>query len=158
MTSNVGARLITEKARPSLGFANAEETADRDYEHIKSQVLGELKNVFRPELINRIDEIIVFHKLTREDIEKITSVMLGSLKNRMEALGHEIEFTDSLISHLADAGYDEMYGARPLRRAIQSEVEDFLADNILSGNVLEGKKVTVDYDGEKVNIKEPANA
>jgi len=157
MTSNVGARLITEKARPSLGFASAEETAEKDYEHIKSQVLGELKNMFRPELINRIDEIIVFHKLSRDDIEKITSVMLSSLKNRMAALGHEIEFTDSLISHLADAGYDEMYGARPLRRAIQSEVEDFLADNILSENVKTGEKITVDFDDGKVKIKENAN-
>ena len=153
MTSNVGARLITEKSKPSLGFASIEESADKDYEHIKTQVLGELKNVFRPELINRIDEIIVFHKLTREDIEKITDVMLSSLKARMNALGYEIDFTPALISHLADAGYDEMYGARPLRRAIQSEVEDFLADNILSGEVKEGGKITVDFD-EKVKIKE----
>lgn len=154
MTSNVGARLITEKAKPSLGFANAGENGDRDYEYIKGQVLGELKNVFRPELINRIDEIIVFHKLSREDIEKITAVMLSGLKGRMEALGYEIEFTDALVSHLADAGYDEMYGARPLRRAIQSEVEDFLADSILSNAVAEDGKITVDFEQGKVKIKE----
>ena len=107
--------------------------ADADYEAVKSKVLGELKEVFRPELINRIDEIIVFHKLTGEDIKKISAIMLKSLKARMEALGHDITFTDALIEHLSEAGYDEVYGARPLRRAIQSKVEDFLADSILSG-------------------------
>ena len=161
MTSNIGARLITEKMKPSLGFNKAEEGAEKDYEFIKGQVLGELKNVFRPELINRIDEIIVFHKLSHEDIEKITKIMLSSLKDRMKALGYKISFTDALIDHLADSGYDEAYGARPLRRAIQSEVEDFLADNILSGNVPEGGSVTVDYADGKAKLvteKEPETA
>jgi len=152
MTSNVGARLITEKAKPSLGFGALASDADSDYEDIKGKVLGELKQVFRPELINRIDEIIVFHKLTREDIEKIAGIMLSGLKERMESLGHNIEFTPALVSHLAESGYDEVYGARPLRRAIQSEVEDFLADAILGGEV-EGKdKITVDYTAGKITI------
>ena len=154
MTSNVGARLITEKSKPSLGFSSAEETGDRDYEFIKGQVLGELKNVFRPELINRIDEIIVFRKLSHDDIEKIASIMLDGLKSRMSNLGYNITFTDALVSHLADAGYDEVYGARPLRRAIQAEVEDFLADNILTGSVSEGGEITVDFEDGNVKIKE----
>lgn len=152
MTSNIGARLITEKAKPSLGFNQGEESAEKDYEFIKSQVLGELKNVFRPELINRIDEIIVFRKLSHENIEKITSIMLSGLGERMKALGYEISFTDALISHLADAGYDDAYGARPLRRAIQSEVEDALADNILSGEICENGSVCVDFKDGKVEI------
>ena len=150
MTSNVGARMITEKAKPSLGFGGATADPDADYEAIKGKVLGELKEVFRPELINRIDEIIVFHKLTSEDIKKIASIMLSSLKERMEAMGHKITFTDSLIEHLSEAGYDEVYGARPLRRAIQSQVEDFLADAILSGEIAPEGEVTVDYRDGKV--------
>ena len=152
MTSNIGARLITEKSKPSLGFGTAPESTDGDYEYVKGQVLGELKNVFRPELINRIDEIIVFRKLTHEDIEKIATIMLDGLKTRMKGIGYEISFTDSLVSHLADSRYDEMYGARPLRRAIQSEVEDFLADNILAGEISEGSEITVDFKDGKVSV------
>ena len=152
MTSNVGARLITEKAKMSLGFSTAGADADSDYESVKSKVLGELKDVMRPELINRIDEMIVFRKLTSEDIEKIAEIMLSSLKQRLANMGHEISFTSELVSHLAQAGYDEVYGARPLRRAIQSEVEDFLADAILNGEVKDGAKVIVDYTDGKVCI------
>ncbi len=150
MTSNVGARMITEKAKPSLGFGGASSDPDADYEVIKSKVLGELKEVFRPELINRIDEIIVFHKLTSEDIKKIASIMLSSLKARMETMGHKITFTDSLVEHLSESGYDEVYGARPLRRAIQSQVEDFLADAILSGEIAPEGEISVDYRDGKV--------
>ena len=153
MTSNVGARLITEKAKPSLGFGSVGDDSDNDYEIIKSRVLGELKDVMRPELINRIDEIIVFRKLTNEDIEKIAGIMLSSLKDRMASLGHEVTFTPELVAHLAKAGYDEVYGARPLRRAIQSQVEDFLADAILNGEVEENAPVTVGFEDEKVVIK-----
>jgi len=152
MTSNVGARLITDKAKPSLGFGSTDANLDADYENIKAKVLGELKDVMRPELINRIDEIIVFRKLTNEDIEKIAGIMLSSLKERMAGLGHEITFTPELVNYLAKAGYDEIYGARPLRRAIQSKVEDFLADAILNGDIKNNEAVTVDYDGEKVII------
>lgn len=152
MTSNIGARLITEKMKPSLGFNKDDESAEDDYNSIKEKVLGELKNVFRPELINRIDEIIVFHKLTHENIEKITGIMLDSLKSRMESLGYKINFTPALVSHLADSGYDDAYGARPLRRAIQSEVEDFLADNILSGEVAANSEITVDFADGKVQF------
>ncbi len=161
MTSNVGARLITEKAKPTLGFGTADEGGDKDYEFVKSQVLGELKNVFRPELINRIDEIIVFHKLTPIDIEKITGIMLSSLKGRMETLGYRLTFTQALISHLAETGYDDAYGARPLRRAIQSEVEDFLADSILAQELKENTGAEVDFADGKVVINkketEPAD-
>ncbi len=150
MTSNIGARLITDKAK-SMGFGG-NESADDDYDKIKSSVLGELKQAFRPELINRIDEIIVFRKLTREDIESITKIMLNNLKTRLSAMNIDVEFTDSLISHLADEGFDPVYGARPLRRAIQSKVEDLISDEMLSGNVAEGKSVTVDFADDKIII------
>ena len=151
MTSNVGARLITEKAKMSLGFGSAEISADADYEATKAKVVGELKEVFRPELINRIDEIIVFRKLTGDEIKQIAGIMLSSLKKRMAELGYNVEFTPELVDHLAEAGYDDVYGARPLRRAIQSQVEDFLADSILGGELKDKEKITVGYDG-KVKI------
>ena len=153
MTSNVGARLITEKAKSSLGFGTSGADEDSDYSSIKGKVLGELKNLFRPEFLNRIDEIIVFHKLTEENIESITGIMTNSLKKRIEALGYEFEITKEAIKHLAKNGYDEIYGARPLRRAIQSEVEDALADEMLLGTFAEGDKITVDCEDGKIVIK-----
>ena len=150
MTSNIGARLITDKTT-SLGFGS-ESTDNDDYEKIKSSVLGELKKAFRPELLNRIDEIIVFKKLSRENIEDITKIMLKNLKNRLETIGITADATDVAVAHLADAGYDPVYGARPLRRAIQSQVEDLVSDEMLSGNVSEGDKITIDCADGKIVI------
>lgn len=142
MTSNVGARLITQKAK-ALGFGGSDDE-ESDYNKIKENVMGELKNVFRPELINRIDEIIVFRKLTKENIEKIAGIMLGGLIDRMKALGYDTEFTPSAVEHLAKAGFDDVYGARPLRRTIQSQVEDMLSDKLLSGEIAPGAKLVID--------------
>ncbi|MBR3932585.1 MAG: ATP-dependent Clp protease ATP-binding subunit [Clostridia bacterium] len=153
MTSNVGARLITEKAKSSLGFGTSQPDADSDYDSIKQKVLGELKNLFRPEFLNRIDEIIVFHKLTQENIESITGIMTNSLKKRIEDLGYEFDITDEAIKHLSQSGYDDVYGARPLRRAIQTEVEDLLADEMLSGTFNPGDKITVDCVDGKIVVK-----
>lgn len=153
MTSNVGARLITEKAKSSLGFGTAEPDADSDYNSIKQKVLGELKNLFRPEFLNRIDEIIVFHKLTKENIESITGIMTDSLKKRIEALGYDFDITEEAIKHLSESGFDDTYGARPLRRAIQTEVEDLLADEMLSGSFNAGDKITVDCEDGKIVVK-----
>ena len=143
MTSNIGARLITQKSK-SLGFGGGDEDSDKDYNVIKNQVIDELKKVFRPELLNRIDETIVFHKLTQSEILEICKVMLKSLCERMKNNGYTLEFTDAAIERLADAGFDDVYGARPLRRAIQSEVEDLLADEILNGNIKEKSTVKID--------------
>lgn len=150
MTSNIGARLITDKTT-SLGFGS--ETNDEDdYEKIKSSVLGELKKAFRPELLNRIDEIIVFKKLSRENIEDITRIMLKNLKNRLSAMDISIDVTDEAVKHLAEAGFDPVYGARPLRRAIQSQVEDLISDEMLSGNVSESENITIDCADDKIVI------
>jgi len=152
MTSNIGARLITDKST-SLGFGS-ESSDDNDYEKIKSSVLAELKKAFRPELLNRIDEIIVFKKLTRENIREITKIMLRNLKIRLSAIDIDMEFSDAAVDHLADEGFDAVYGARPLRRAIQSQVEDLVSDEMLSGKVKEGMSILVDCVDGKIKITE----
>lgn len=149
MTSNVGARLITEK-QSSLGFnsenENAEESEKKD---IKELVTGELRKVFRPEFLNRVDDIIVFNKLNKDEIKQIAVKMLKTLENRLDKMNIKISFTDNAISEIADKGFDENYGARPLRRAIQNEIEDPLSEQILEGKVKDGAVVTCDFsDGQ----------
>lgn len=145
MTSNVGARLITEK-QSSLGFnsenENAEESEKKD---IKELVTGELRKVFRPEFLNRVDDIIVFNKLNKDEIKQIAVKMLKTLENRLDKMNIKISFTDSAISEIADKGFDENYGARPLRRAIQNEIEDPLSEQMLEGKVKDGAVVTCDF-------------
>lgn len=149
MTSNVGARLITEK-QSSLGFnsenENAEESEKKD---IKELVTGELRKVFRPEFLNRVDDIIVFNKLNKDEIKQIAVKMLKTLENRLDKMNIKISFTDNAISEIADKGFDENYGARPLRRAIQNEIEDPLSEQMLEGKVKDGTVVTCDFaDGQ----------
>ena len=141
MTSNVGARLITDK-QSSLGFA--QESKEQKEEDIKSLVMGELKKVFRPEFLNRVDDIIVFNKLTQDEIKQIAGKMLETLSTRLEAMDITISFTDAAITAIADKGFDDAYGARPLRRAIQSEIEDVLSEKMLDGEITDGSHVTCD--------------
>ncbi len=148
MTSNVGARLITDKQK-SLGFT--QESKEAKQEDIRSLVLGELKKVFRPEFLNRVDDIIVFNKLTQDEIKQIAGKMLDTLAKRLEAMHIDITFTDAAVTAIADKGFDDSYGARPLRRAIQSEIEDALSEKMLDGEVSENSHVTCDYqDGQFV--------
>ena len=149
MTSNVGARLITEK-QSSLGFnsenENVEESEKKD---IKELVTGELRKVFRPEFLNRVDDIIVFNKLNKDEIKQIAVKMLKTLENRLDKMNIKISFTDNAVSEIADKGFDENYGARPLRRAIQNEIEDPLSEHMLEGKVKDGAVVTCDFaDGQ----------
>ncbi len=150
MTSNIGARKITDSAK-SIGFADT--GAEADYEKIKESVMSDLKKAFRPEFLNRIDEIIVFRKLTEEEIGRITSLMLKSVKKRMGPLGINIEFDENLVSFLAKEGYDPSYGARPLRRVIQTKVEDFIAEKMLEGEIKKDSSVTLSEEDGKVIIK-----
>ena len=143
MTSNIGARLITDK-KVSFGFTQDEEKKDND--DLKEQVLGELKEAFRPEFLNRVDDIIVFHKLTQDEIALIARRMLGSLQKRLENLNIKAEFDDAAIAALADKGFDPVYGARPLRREIQSRIEDALSEKILDGSVKNGDTVHCSYE------------
>ena len=141
MTSNVGARLITD--RNKLGFTNNQNEKEKnkeDYEETKKEVMAELKKQFRPELLNRIDDIIVFHKLENKDIEKIIDLMLNQVIKRMKAQDIEIEISDDVKKLIAEKGVDNNYGARPLRRAIQSMLEDKIAEAILDGIVQPNKK------------------
>ena len=139
MTSNIGARLITEK-KVSFGFGEY-DAGNKDEDNIKSKVLSELKEAFRPEFLNRVDDIIVFNKLTADEIKKIAYGMLENLSKRLEPLNIKIEFTDPAVSKLAEAGFDPTYGARPLRREIQTSIEDALSEKILDGSIKNGDSV-----------------
>ncbi len=155
MTSNVGARLIAENK--TLGFGvpdnNKEKEELNKYEETKKQVMAELKKTFRPEFINRIDEIIVFHKLTKTEIDQIIDLMLKETKKRLEAQGIEISLDKSVKELIAKKGTDEAYGARPLRRAIQSYLEDKLAEAILDGKLVKGVKAKVFAKDDTIEIK-----
>lgn len=146
MTSNVGARLITEKQN-SLGFSvgNSSET---DREKLKSTVMDELKKVFKPEFLNRIDDTIVFNKLTSEDIKNIAKNMLSDVKERAKNLGIEVSFSENAIEMIAKEGFDQTYGARPLRRAIQSKIEDKLSEEILKGKIKSNENVVCEYNND----------
>jgi len=145
MTSNIGARLITDK-KVSFGFGSSEDQNEKD---IKSKVLEELKGAFRPEFLNRVDDIIVFSKLTQDEIKQIAGKMLDNLKKRLTNLNITIEFTENVLTALADKGFDPVYGARPLRREIQNQIEDALSEKILDSTIKNGDNVICDF-GENV--------
>ena len=155
MTSNIGARLITDKK--SLGFSNknqeGNDTSAKEYEQTKKEVMEALKKELRPEFINRIDEIIVFHKLTDNEISKIIDIMLKEVVSRLEAQKIKIEFEPEVKEMIASKGIDKNFGARPLRRTIQSLVEDRLAEEILDGNLNKNKVTKVGLKDEKIVIK-----
>ncbi len=143
MTSNIGARLITDK-KVSFGFGDAADST-RDEGSIRSSVLDELKKAFRPEFLNRVDDIIVFSKLTADEIKQISGKMLQNLQKRLLNLNITIEFTDAVLTALADKGFDAVYGARPLRREIQNKIEDALSEKILEKTIKNGDNVVCDY-------------
>ena len=137
MTSNVGAKLITEK-QSTLGFSSS--GSSMSFERIQEAVMGELKNTFRPEFINRIDDIIVFSRLTQENIRQIAGKMLESVKLRLTEMDIEITFSDEATDKIAKVGFDEVYGARPLRRAIRANIEDRLSELLLEDKIKSGNK------------------
>lgn len=154
MTSNIGARLITDKT--TLGFSlgtDTEEAKQKEYENTKKDVMSELKKQFRPEFINRIDEIIVFHKLSKEDIGKIIDIMLKQVQNRLKQQDMNVEFDESIKEFIAQKGIDTNYGARPLKRAIQSNLEDRIAEAILDGKIKPKKKTKVFVENDEVLVK-----
>ena len=144
MTSNVGARLITEHRR--LGFADAQRAAAdaSDHRRIKDDVMGELKRAFRPEFLNRVDDIIVFQQLTQPDIEEIARRMLRSLDKRLAGMELHAAVSEAAVAEIAKEGFDAVYGARPLRRAIQSKIEDPLAEHLLEGRFQAGDTIRID--------------
>ena len=152
MTSNIGARLITDKTTLGFSAKDKKEENQKEYETIKKDVMGELKKQFRPEFINRIDEIIVFHKLNDEDIKQIIDIMLNQVIKRMKAKNIELEINDSVKELIAKKGVDTNYGARPLKRAIQNILEDKIAEEILDGNIKPNKKAIIKAEDEKIVI------
>lgn len=147
MTSNVGARLIVEKK--TIGFEAKEERLKNDDKTIKKEVIAETRKIFKPEFLNRIDELIVFHKLRLTDLKQITDLMLEKVIQRMKKQGIELEITESAREIVLQHGTDYQYGARPLRRTIQSLVEDAVAEKILEG----GKEQKIVLDGEEGEIR-----
>lgn len=148
MTSNVGARLITEKN--TIGFDNKREI---DYQTIKNNVMSETKRIFKPEFLNRIDEVIVFHKLNEENLKQITNIMLNKVIERIKKQNIDIEITNDVRELITKIGTDYRYGARPLRRTIQNLVEDKIADKILTGDLGENKKIVLDVFEDEVVTK-----
>ena len=150
MTSNVGAKAITDSRR-SLGFAQQTGAdAGRTDAEIRSMVMSDLKKTFRPEFLNRVDEIIVFHKLTRADTRRIAQKLLGTVNRRMEHAGVELRVPDAALDALSATGYDPVYGARPLRRAIQSTIADQAAGMLLDGSLRRGDVVTAQVREGKI--------
>lgn len=151
MTSNAGAQNIISPKR--LGFTSVVDE-EEDYKRMKEGVMDEVKRIFRPEFINRIDEIIVFHSLTKDNIKDIVGIMVSNIAKRSKAqMNISLEPTKEALEHLAEVGYDEKFGARPLRRAIQTNVEDKLAEGILAGEIKEGDAVKIDYVDNEVILK-----
>lgn len=148
MTSNVGAKLISQKQK-AFGFAAGAKELEQNEKEIKDAVMGELRNTFRPEFLNRVDDIIVFQRLTKENIKEIASRLLAVLQKRVEDMSIEVTFSDEAVSKIADAGFDDVYGARPLKRAIQSRIEDALSEEMLKGNVKKGGKYICNVKDDK---------
>ena len=136
MTSNIGATRISNQ-RSSLGFSG-DSGAQGEEKHIKDAVMGELKRTFRPEFLNRVDDIIIFHQLTKPEIQEIARRMLAQVSRRMREKGITLTISEEAVQKISDAGFDPIYGARPLRRAIQSQIEDLLSEELLSGKMKEG--------------------
>ena len=151
MTSNVGASMITNTQK--LGFSVSGDDKKDKYEKLKETVNEELKKAFRPEFLNRVDDIIVFAHLSQEEIRQIVDLMLKDLFKRLSERDLTIEVTDAAKDYLAKEGYSETYGARPLRRVIQRKVEDVLAEEILSGNYKAHDKLKMDYRDDKIVIE-----
>ena len=151
MTSNIGASLISNN-KSSMGFSGENNEATRNKRN-RELVIEEVKKTFKPELVNRIDELIVFDLLTQEEIKQVTEKMLNEIRNRLNSKNIEIEFTESVISKLSEKGFDKVYGARPLRRLITTEIEDMLSEKYLSGE-LNKEKYIIDYKNNRFSLKE----
>jgi ATP-dependent Clp protease ATP-binding subunit ClpC len=153
MTSNVGAELI--KKDMTIGFTTQGEskTREMEYEKMKDRVLGELKKRFRPEFLNRVDSVVVFHSLSKEHIRKIVDLMLVTVAKALKEKNIKLEVTDAAKDLLGEKGYDPVFGARPLRRTIQTMIEDQLSEAILRNTYKPGDTINVDRDGDKLKIE-----
>ena len=153
MTSNIGARLITDKKNLGFSDSKSQEDGQKEYENTKKDVMGELKKELRPEFLNRIDEVIVFHKLSDEDIKKIINIMLEQVSKRMKEQGYELKFEPEVKNFIAKEGTNKSFGARPLKRTIQNLVEDKLAELILNEEIQKNQTVILDVVDNKIILK-----
>jgi len=155
MTSNVGSDLIRRET--TLGFASKTEeskTVEQQYEKMKEKVLNELKNTFRPEFLNRIDSTVVFHALSREHLRQVVELMLSDVDKQLSFKGLSLEVTDAAKDWLGDRGYDQVFGARPLRRLIQNEVEDRLSEAVLDDRFQPGDTIVIDCEADSIVLRE----
>jgi ATP-dependent Clp protease ATP-binding subunit ClpC len=153
MTSNIGASEIAKNT--SIGFTVSEDETGMSYDDMKNRIMGDLKRVFRPEFLNRIDEVIVFHKLAREEVRAIIDLMISRVRAQVAEHELQLELTDEAKDILVDKGWDPAMGARPLRRAIQRYIEDPLADEVLrAGETVSGSTVMVERRPEEELVKE----
>lgn len=148
MSSNVGATTI--RKQNVLGFTAVGEEQKEEYERMKETIMDELKRTFRPEFLNRVDEVIVFHSLVEEDVKSIVNIMVGDLENRMNKLDINIKVTEDTIDYISKEGFDPVYGARPLERTITKMIEDQLAEEMLKGNVSKNDNIIIDYKDNKL--------
>ncbi len=155
MTSNLGSGAVAEPK--SLGFTESKPSADAEQDKNVKAVNEALKRSFRPEFLNRLDEIVVFRKLSDEDIKKIAVLMLGEIKKRIEGMNINISFGDDVVSYLAKAGFDPVYGARPLRRAMQRKIEDSLSVEMLEEKIKSGDTVEAYLEGDEVKYRKITN-
>jgi ATP-dependent Clp protease ATP-binding subunit ClpC len=151
MTSNVGANLLNKER--TIGFSTGEDGALSEYNRMKDNVMEELKRTFRPEFLNRIDDIIVFHSLKTEDLKHIVRLMTDQVAKRIEDSEIYLTFTDEAVLYLSERGTDMAFGARPLRREITKSVEDALSEEILRGTIQKGDEIIVDLDGDSLSFK-----
>jgi ATP-dependent Clp protease ATP-binding subunit ClpC len=156
MTSNIGSKVI-EKGGGSLGFDFSEDSmAETRYKQIQAKVNDELKQYFRPEFLNRLDEVIVFRQLTKDEVKRIADLLLDQVMNNITERNITIEVSEAMKERLVAEGYDPSFGARPLRRAIARLIEDNLAEAILEGRVNNGDTVLVDLDDDGQVMIQPA--
>lgn len=157
MTSNIGAQKITGAGRKSLGFSAGDTGEERSFEKLKEDVMSELKNTVRPEFLNRIDDIIVFNRLTEAEIAQIADGMLQQVADRMQEIAIAMDWTDAAKQQLAKVGFDPIYGARPLRRAVTNQVEDLVAEASLKGEIKAGQHITLDETDGKLILQPSAS-
>ncbi|MBQ8428152.1 MAG: AAA family ATPase, partial [Clostridia bacterium] len=152
LTSNVGAAIAKEERTGVYGFGSNEQAdAESEYEEMKERITKALKEKFRPEFLNRLDDVIVFHPLSREEAAQIAEKIIAGLGKRLkEQRDVTLYVTDAALQAVVNSGYDSEYGARPLKRAVRKEIEDKLSEEILLGKIKNGQKVCVDYDGKQM--------
>ncbi|MGO1922022.1 MAG: AAA family ATPase, partial [Microbacterium sp.] len=157
MTSNIGSEFLASRSG-ALGFVSSSDASANGFASqadLRARVMGKLREAMRPEFLNRIDEIVLFQKLTREELSRIVRLMLGATSARLAERSVTIEVTDAAVEWLGEHGYEPEYGARPLRRLIQREIDDRVADLLVSGELVDGGSVRVDAAGGELTVAAP---